>query len=735
MTIVAAASPHPGGHGGRGVLSAATTQSLIPSRNRNGPELIVSSIPIPSSPPSPCPISSYIQLSDRHIDVVNESSTAVRLISTVDSQNSDDDESSFSCFDVVRALCLPLLWQSFCAGLEIVRYVLLGQLIEQDGKLSEAAIRVSSPTSWLSLVESPAAASCLTCLALLACVAMAVHPDGLTWIALRKLRELLMSILHSSTTCWAWLLNDDTGVISTILALTTFCALFFFCYVLHRTLAPKQPRRLIKTEPPTAHSASTAASSPNVSSPGGTASKKKKKKKHAAKRRNVIPATSTTNEASRPRRDQSPVPVQQFAQTKEPKLCPFSATKNSIESILPGSISSRTSTETTLSNDSGMLIGSAVAIPKSAPTETEKPQLCEEKPPRLRVSSGSTAETVTSSVASSVQEDEISASSLPSQNQPKQKNHHHNRSKRATNSRGGRPGYNSNNYYHNNSISSPQNTNELVVSRRWDALKPETQQASSRTNRLPYSSNSHKQSSGAGNIATSLGQQSHRGNAHGGYSSTPLRYSNGNSTQSTPRKELSPEVARSQNTGETIECSPDVRQMQALLPPVENGYASRYYIQFASPSSLPPQSPSDSFFSSNLNPQSPPFAPSTPPKVLRAPPGLSLPLQQQHFQQQQQQHQHQQLPFDNRMGEFLIPPSYGPYDHLLPSAPPPPGLLVSTSVTLPPGSSSPLGFRTSVGSALPDNPFQGEEENDALIEAELQELGGRMIGSILDLDS
>lgn len=54
-------------------------------------------------------------------------------------------------------------------------------------------------------------------------------------------RELAMFLLQSSSTCWAIAVNDYGTFISSVLALSTFVALFFLSYVLHRTLASRTP--------------------------------------------------------------------------------------------------------------------------------------------------------------------------------------------------------------------------------------------------------------------------------------------------------------------------------------------------------------------------------------------------------------------------------------------------------------------------------------------------------------
>jgi len=54
-------------------------------------------------------------------------------------------------------------------------------------------------------------------------------------------RDGVVTALHSSSTCWAIAVNDYGAIVSTIFALATFASLFFLAYVLHRTLAPKTP--------------------------------------------------------------------------------------------------------------------------------------------------------------------------------------------------------------------------------------------------------------------------------------------------------------------------------------------------------------------------------------------------------------------------------------------------------------------------------------------------------------
>ena len=50
-----------------------------------------------------------------------------------------------------------------------------------------------------------------------------------------------MSLFRASCTCWSMLLHEHGAIISTCLALATFVSLFFLVYVLHKTLSPRQP--------------------------------------------------------------------------------------------------------------------------------------------------------------------------------------------------------------------------------------------------------------------------------------------------------------------------------------------------------------------------------------------------------------------------------------------------------------------------------------------------------------
>jgi len=77
-----------------------------------------------------------------------------------------------------------------------------------------------------------------TALALFTIFALVVHPDGITWIVLGKFRDVILTVLSTLGQCWEFLVNDY-GVFPTIAAATTFATLLFLVFVVLRTLSPK----------------------------------------------------------------------------------------------------------------------------------------------------------------------------------------------------------------------------------------------------------------------------------------------------------------------------------------------------------------------------------------------------------------------------------------------------------------------------------------------------------------
>jgi len=91
-----------------------------------------------------------------------------------------------------------------------------------------------------------------TALALLTIFTLVVHPDGLTWIMLGKLREAVSAIFSAFGQCWEFLLNDY-GVFPTIIAAITLAGMFFIVFVVLRTLSPRKTKSISNTHNNTLH--------------------------------------------------------------------------------------------------------------------------------------------------------------------------------------------------------------------------------------------------------------------------------------------------------------------------------------------------------------------------------------------------------------------------------------------------------------------------------------------------
>ncbi|CAB9507560.1 expressed unknown protein [Seminavis robusta] len=74
----------------------------------------------------------------------------------------------------------------------------------------------------------------LVALAILTVVALVVHPDGMTWIMLRKIRDTMVSILQSSTTCWAIMIRDYGVVVGTVSASASIILVLIVAIAMHK---------------------------------------------------------------------------------------------------------------------------------------------------------------------------------------------------------------------------------------------------------------------------------------------------------------------------------------------------------------------------------------------------------------------------------------------------------------------------------------------------------------------
>ena len=98
----------------------------------------------------------------------------------------NEDNQSSSAWEALVAFYLPFLLQSLCGGFHMIRYIFVTYVLQTllqsgaDAKLYRSMVSLSPLPSW----PPPS----LVFLAVLTLTALIIHPDGFTWIALRKLR-------------------------------------------------------------------------------------------------------------------------------------------------------------------------------------------------------------------------------------------------------------------------------------------------------------------------------------------------------------------------------------------------------------------------------------------------------------------------------------------------------------------------------------------------------------------
>jgi len=673
---------------------------------------------------------------------MNKSSTdSMNLVVTVEEH--DSTATSSSLFPVMWFWILlhsvgsfiPFVFQSLLEAFQVIQYFLLGQVLEKKEygsnvllqnyyySSSPAVRNVFSPLALLFTADHPTTttatanpemASVLTCLALLLCVALAVHPDGFTWIAVRRLREMVMFAIHSSTSYWAHLMNDDTGIVSSLLALATFCALFFFCYVLHRTLAPKQPRHRKCTS--SSSSSSQECDSPPELTPvsdccsvkpssGPSSSSKKKKKKKSAKKRSAAAAAAeaTTTKAT----------TKQSAIAMQPLSCQDSCPKEN-ERKSPsakqqiGSATRNQTVEAKTAKQPVVLKDSSSTPYCQTPAISAPSSRMEEKQSRPRVESPATVETSASSVFSE-EDHSVNVSLRTCQSRPKKQQ----QQQQQRNSRSKKP---------NSNKRGGQNHPDLVVSSRWDALKPNTSTATGP--RAP----TQQQRKSQGKNANGSQQRSHKGNNSNNSNIGTQHQHNSQRKPNIPvaRKETVVSTHALLPTGPSTPVSTPARGPR---PSSEKTLPEGQRVVSTNPAADERGPPS---FFSDLNPQTPPFAPSRTSSsssplspAIRPPPGLCLPPSET---KSEELHSFFLSPETGGGGGSFLPSNASNLSVSRPTLESP-GLMVPTGAAVPPGmdSGSSMGFRPLVK----ENPFE-ELENDAQIEAELQELGGRMIEDLLD---
>ena len=499
-------------------------------------------------------------------------------------------------------------------------------------------------------------------------------------------RQGIMSFVEAVCSCWQMVLNEHGAIISTGLALSTFAGLFFFVFVLHKTLSPRQQQNLPSTKP-------------QPQRPKSTSSSKKKKRKNGNGRSRT---GKVRTEAQLPEKKDCSDDLQ-VEHSKE------STSEENVQEGLPGSNRGSSLAEEEpkrkIPKEDVVLISQAPSSPLVRS--------------RDRILSNSTAETLATSASGDQSYKSTSGRTTPtlpsgSPNEPehKVKSTHRNTPRsthRKSNNRRRGAGKKTDSRNSNNNNKQPSTS--LSAASRWDALKP--------TNR-----NDHRQ----GHVLQSPPQVS--SSARSQNRPVPSPEETSVSSSSSVAATDAPMIPLTRNVpgldaGLIAPCP-----IQSLLP----AKGSLVYSQSPSRYSLPhsPQNPMpsnlcdpmtsglgcrtqqyDSSSHSVLNstpslPKNPANRPNWMGSPVRAPPGFSEPVSCQ-------------TPHSP-----MVAPS--------PSVQPP----IFTDYTYrqePRVKKNPFASDEEyqlVGRQTCE-PYQGAKHNDVdQIEAELEELGGRMVGSILD---
>lgn len=121
--------------------------------------------------------------------------TSQKTLDTVDvSDSSDEQETKLmeqqTFWNFFCTFVFPLLVQSVFGGFYIVRTIILGYTLQYSAQL--LSLTETTAMQWLGKTATPPPA--LLGLALLTIAAFIIHPDGVTWILLRKLRYVVGSV-------------------------------------------------------------------------------------------------------------------------------------------------------------------------------------------------------------------------------------------------------------------------------------------------------------------------------------------------------------------------------------------------------------------------------------------------------------------------------------------------------------------------------------------------------------
>jgi len=570
-------------------------------------------------------------------------------------------------------------------------------------------------------------------------------------------RDGILTVLQSSSTCWAIAVNDYGAIVSTLFALATFASLFFLAYVLHKTLATRTPANIRRQH---------------------DKQKRKKQRKHGhrGKGGGKVRANQPQQHTSVKSADADAHDQHRLLEDRSETLPPLVEDEPVVPPPAYSSSASR---------------GSSDVSAARAPAEGDKSRL---SPPRNRATSSSTVDSNASSVDSgrstptpvaaneSRQLPTVAAIAAP-EKRPTEANkttgkvageQQHGRatsdaSRRLPNTRRGKksdgPGPSSR---------GAATTGPTTPSRRWDALKPAARTAVSGSGSRQRNTNASNKPSWNRDInspprpndtkePTTRNREVPFSASHGSHS---------HQQHQLPMHHPSPHFPADQNHG-----NQSISPSSAVAPNASDLYGGSMFSSSSSTTlySLPPSEntgmlpsfggtsvpgASEALFSS-LNPDSPSWddcratrAGSAGPPI-RPPPGLeSL---------------HPGVPFGCGSSDGGSSAPASPYQTTLPSvldvvAAPDSGSSASSSPFLPPTretssflAGSPRFDGDDVRTTLPfgppprtttsphhhhhhhhhvkENPFatsSDDDEYDEKIEADLQELGGQMVGSILD---
>jgi len=187
----------------------------------------------------------------------------------------DSDNGNSSYYDLLLTACVPLipLWfrRSMFGPANLIRSIVVGQLMRLVFVDNISKWIAENLPPWLEVILFQSSATgtitgsstgpvsmilgagskkidphawpppAFTALALLTIFALVVHPDGLTWILLGKLRDAIYAVFSALGQSLEFLINDY-GVFPTIIAATTLAIMFFIVFVVIRTLSPKNTK-------------------------------------------------------------------------------------------------------------------------------------------------------------------------------------------------------------------------------------------------------------------------------------------------------------------------------------------------------------------------------------------------------------------------------------------------------------------------------------------------------------